>query len=228
MKIIISVLMLLSVFISEKMAIAEGSSAKDKQAGSVDITMDEKTKDPYKESQIKALGYLKLLKQKIEALGNGTSISQIEKPSNDVLHYLTGIYLHCTILKGVCPEILDSLLEVDLINSRLAKKAECPSLLGFWKHWKANDMEARQNHLVRIGFLAISSEFTRNTRPKYIKCQESIESMLDANMPDADYFKKRYEGESQSENAVSQSIKYVETASQTIPNIFTALNNMRK
>lgn len=205
--------------------------ARSKQSGLIDLKVDSTEKNPYKDAESQAIAHMKALEAKINDLENG-NVSPITRPSDAAVHHLTGIYLFCTLRKGTCPAPLDALLETDLIDSRIAKKAECPTLLTFWRDWQSNDMEQRQKFLTRIGNFSATSEFSRRERPRYIKCQETIAGLTNAPGADADFFKSRYNSApgqlSASEAAVKATLDLLEEARTSIPDIFTAIDNMKQ
>lgn len=202
----------------------EGASAL---SGTLDMKVGEDGKDPYKTGQTNAINFLAALEAKISELKGG-NISPVERPKDSAINHLTGVYLYCTITKAVCPEILDALLETDLINSRISKKAECPTLLTFWRDWQANDLEARQKFLVRIGNLGTTGDFTKNMRPKYIKCQDTIREATAGAGSDAEYFRNRYGSASSPEASIKKAADYVKTIAEHSSNIFFELEHMQK
>ncbi len=197
------------------------------QSGTLDMRIGEDGKDPYKTAQANALNFMSALQAKIPALKDG-HISAIEQPKDSAINHLTGVYLYCTITKAICPEILDALLEADLINSRISKKAECPTLLSFWKKWQANDLEARQRFLVRIGNLGTTGEFTENVRPKYIRCRDTIKQISAGDGSDVEYFKKRYGGPASPEANIKKAADYVKAIAGHTSNVFAELEHLQK
>ena len=215
------------VLVSAAFTYGQSASARPDQSGTLNMVMEEKQTNPYRESQEDAVRTLRALVGKIAELKGGT-VTPVERPKDASVHFLTGVYLYCTVTKGPCPEILDSLLEIDLINSRISRKAECPTSLTFWKDWKANDMEARQKFLVRIGLLGITDDFSRNVRPGYIKCRETIAKQIEGGNSDAEYFRQRYSSPSSPEPSIKKGSDYVQAIAGSIPDVFAALQNMKK
>ena len=218
-----------SLFMLSLFALSSPAPAQQRheQTGTLNMVIEDKSKDPYKESQANAMEAMNALSKKIEELKTG-SISRAERPKDSGVHYLTGVYLYCTITKGTCPEILDSILEIDLINSRIEKKASCPTMLSFWKDWQANDMEARQKFMVRLGYLGITNDFNRNVRPAYVKCQETIAGRIDDQASDADFFRKRYGADQSPEQSVRKTVEYLQAVSTSIGDVFLTIQNMKK
>ena len=197
------------------------------QSGMVDLNMQEKSKNPYKEGQRQAIDFIKNLIAKTNDLKSGKE-SKIDVPSDAAIHYLTGVYLYCTITKATCPELLDLIYETDLINSKISKGAECPSMLKFWHDWQNNDMENRQRFLLRVGNFAATSSFSANKRPRYIKCKESIGEELKSQKSNTEYFRERYgEGTESKASSFQKALEYTEALEKNIPDVFQALNQMK-
>ena len=223
---------LLCAFLLPSPAVAQGKpaigEAHHSQAGVMNLNVEEKAKNPYKENQKQAIEHIKALLARLNELKAGKD-SRIDSASDGAIHYMTGAYLYCTLTKGACPELLDPLFETDLINSRISKQAECPNMLKFWHDWQANDMENRQKFLVRIGNLATTSAFTANVRPRYIKCKESIDNELRTGKTNADYFRQRYADSDDSRAAsLKKALELTEAFEKSIGDIFATIQQMRK
>lgn len=159
--------------------------------GEIHIQGAEETKDPYAASQDGAIQYFQALRDKMPQMING-EVGSAPPIDPKILNYLTGAYLYCIVNTGVCPVILESILEVDIINSRLNKEPACPNMRQFWKLWLDSDMEQRHKYLVRTGHLAVTSEFKRNVRPKFVQCVETVKEQISEKGGDQQFFKKRY------------------------------------
>ena len=111
------------------------------QMGVIELKQATKSKNPFKKSQDKAISYFKKLGGHLELLANGKTI-KAPPPSSDIINHLTGVYLYCVKRKGVCPSILDAILEIDIINQKYMLNLLARQCLGFGKNgwlmtWKS-------------------------------------------------------------------------------------------
>jgi hypothetical protein len=175
------------------------------QSGEIKIEQEEKKVDSYFETEEQAIVEFDKLLSFTESK-DLKSIPDNLKLSDDILVHLNAYYLYCSTSRGVCPHILDAILEFDLINSRKNKVAACPNMLKFWKLWLDNDMEKRHQYQVKTGYIQQTTEFKNKVRPMYLKCQGTINDLLKLeNVDDNNYFINRY-----SENsAIIKSIENV-------------------
>lgn len=143
------------------------------QVGDIDLEeMEEKTKSAYQIAEADALTWLDKLKASIAQGGTGT----LEAPTDAALTYLGALYIFCVGKKGICPSILDAVLESDVIGDKTSA-AECPNMTRFWKIWVKNDFEKRAGFLTPIGNVGAMTAFNRRDRPKYIKCGETVKAV---------------------------------------------------
>lgn len=177
--------------------------------------------DGYKQEQDLTIAYFEELDKKLTALGSGGSATL--EPLNDKhIHYLTGIYLYCSIKNGACPLPLQAMLELDLASARLAKNNECPNLLSFWRAWMAADFERRWEYDANTGYLAKIMEFKSKTRPRFVKCKETVKTELAFDNSDEAFFKSRYAEGAQGIIRVRNFIKYMQTIKERVPDVFVA------
>lgn len=170
----------------------------------------------YLVNQDQAIQYFEKLEKLLVQARAGSSVSA-PLISEGALLYLTGAYLYCSVNNGVCPFILDGILESDLLNSSTTGSAACPNMTQFWKIWLKNDMEQRHKYLVKTGFLQLTSEFRQNSRPKYLKCKETIQNELASTQ-----LAQRFSVDSEKVKAVSKLVLYLKGLSKTVPNVFVA------
>ena len=195
------------------------------QQGSIELEGYKKpTTDTYELSESGAAAYIKAVR---DFAAGGGGASPIPSPSDSAIRYLAALYLHCSLAFGTCPSVLDAVLEGDLINSRLKKKADCPVSLRFWKKWIEDDMEQRQSHEVKTGYIAITNDFRLNERPRYIKCGNTIKAEIEGPNSDADYFKRRYAQGSKLLVSLEQAHRLAEQMKsakmkEKVPDIFSA------
>jgi hypothetical protein len=180
--------------------------------GSIDFEDSTASKDPYGVSQDKAVATFEELQSLAQSKGNYKTINL----STGTLGYLAGVYLFCSVSKGTCPVVLDALLEVDYLNSLHKGAPDCSVLKGFWKQWIANDMEKRHDYLVNTGYIATTQSFRRDQRPRYIRCEETVASLLKAH-PNTS---KRYDSQA---TTFAELVRLLKSVKEHIPNIFTKM-----
>ncbi len=184
-----------------------------------------KQKNPYETGLDASSAYLKGLQSTLtsNASGNANKVAEID---DDSLNFLTAAYLYCSVNNGVCQYFLDSLLEADVVNSRINKQDGCKTLRSFWKQYISNELEARHKYATKIGFLAETGDFNTKTRPKYIKCVDTVKNERVGTMSDSDFFKKRY-ADNNKIAAVTKTIEYIDDLKSKQINVFTEISNMR-
>jgi hypothetical protein len=109
------------------------------------------------------------------------------------INYMTGAYLFCIGNNGKCPLPLEALFEADIIHSKTSGKVECPTLRRFWTRWSKNGMEERQNYLVKTGNMQAFQIFETTERPRFLRCDKTIEEEFSKGPKDAPgFFSARY------------------------------------
>src|SRR5690606_18171140 len=89
-----------------------------------------------------------------------------------------------------------------LINSKLQGNVSCPNMTRFWKSWVKADMERRLEYGLKIGQLNKANEFKKMVRPRFIKCEETIENILKDSGSPSEFFGKRYGENSEHTEAI--------------------------
>lgn len=215
---------LFSIVLLISSAVGFADDGKNAQSGEVSFE-DTKNIDPratYDTTQDQTIEYFKKAAASIPTLSQ--SPSPLADLSDNMINYLNGVYLYCTINSGTCAIPLQAILEVDIINSKIKGVSECPNMKRFWKLWLANDMESRQQYLVKTGFISATSDFSRNVRPSFVRCEATITSETTSQGSAADYFKGRYgPGQpSPQTESFSRLVSLLEAVKQKVPNVFIA------
>lgn len=188
------------------------------QSGSLELELDQAVKDPYSETETASLVYFKFLQTKIAALPG--SAQTVEPPGDAIIQYLNGLYLLCSMKRGTCPTILDALLEVDLINSKINKQTACPTMKRFWKQYIDGDLEKRHRYQTQTGHITAVTDFNQKIRPRYIKCAETITQLLEGSASDTAFFQKRYAGDPPPVLAVRSVIDMINQVQSKNLNVF--------
>lgn len=214
---------LISFGISAVSAFAAPSDLSDKQVGEINLEdMETIRRDPYSVAQDAAINFFNDFATKVGTLKNKGAVT-LETLPDVALSHLANVYLYCTVRSGTCPFVLDAILESDIVNAKNGSPSICPNMERFWKVWLKNDMEKRQNFMVRTANLSATSEFTRNERPRYLKCRETVQIEIGKESSSAEFFATRYGGASGPDAAVKKLAALLTELKTKVPNIPQAL-----
>jgi hypothetical protein len=178
------------------------------------------TRTPYNRTQDEVIEYFSTLQQDITSPAALTKRPPLD-PS--WINYLNAAYLYCSVNVGVCPYIIQSIFEVDLINSKLSGSAQCPNMLAFWKGWVDSDMENRHKYLVKTAYLNTTDEFRRNERPKFLQCKKTIGDILAGAGETQGFFMKRYQPNSESAVSIAKTVQLFQELKRTVGNVIVAV-----
>ncbi len=188
--------------------------------GEIEIEQEQKEGMTYAELQDSVIDYFGKISKTIDELPN-SSFSRLPALDSKQNHFLAAVYLNCTLQKGACPEVLEGLLEAELINSKLAGKASCPNMLQLWKSYIDFEGDRRLEFNLKVSHLNKAQDFKKNSRPRYIKCQSTINSILKHSSDSANFLSTRYVSGSAARQNVSSTLAYLNYVKENIPNIFT-------
>lgn len=179
------------------------------------------------EEEEKELGYSDIQRMAIQKLNTFVSSIGEREPSlptfsDRELNYFSAAYLFCTVRKGNCPMILQTLFEVDLVKSVQTQQDICPNLTGLWKYWIENDMERRMELDVPIGLIDKYQRFKKQARPKFIKCKETIQAVRERSPQGAEFFRNRYGGDSPQRKEILKAIALLQALEKKKINLFTS------
>lgn len=192
------------------------------QFGALELDLEEKKKNPYREAQDAAISYFENLSTQMSQLSAGSSLRAAEI-SDDVLHHLSGVYLYCAVNSGTCPVVLDAVLEVDVINSRIDGKSACPNMKRFWKRWVKNGLEERHKYMVKTSFINEHTRFNSSERPKYLKCEETVQAVIQGVPSNQTFFRDRYRSGSPQSTLSSRMVELLTKVKEKVPNVFIAM-----
>lgn len=224
-----SALLLAAIFLETSPSAAQSRGAarsRPSQFGSIDLEQDKVSLDPYMVSQDAALALFKSMEGIAKQLSQAGTTSSLAV-SDDVVNYLTGVYLYCSIRNGTCPVVLEALFEIEVINARSSGKSECSVLPRFWKIWVKNDMEKRQEYSIATGFLDASQKFKDEVRPKYVRCNESLGQELGGAGNITSFFKDRYREGTRAAALPGKMVALIELLKAKVPNVFYATGAMK-
>ena len=191
------------------------------QFGEIALEEEEARGNPYTISQDRAIAFFKVMDTRVKLLSQGKDAGPAEIPE-DAINYLTGVYLYCASNSGICPLILEAILEADIINSRLAGKADCPQMKKFWTQWVRSDMEQRLGYLVKTGFMNTVTDFNTRERPAFIRCQDTVKERISSPGTNQEYFKTRYAKDSRPAVLAVKMATLLQGVKQKVTNVFAA------
>lgn len=205
----------------------ETSTPSKKQIGEISMQFeDDKTERSYKEMTADVIEKLKTFHSRISS---SESLKTADSPlfDDEELYYLAAAHLDCSIRSGVCTLIPQALFEIDLVRNAITPKSGCKTLTPFWKHWVDADMERRVDLNIKVADLEKRAEFKRTQRPKYLKCMNTIETMLSEITDNQKYLRDRYSANNGKKDVPLKLAIYLETLNQKIPNIFISTKTRR-
>ncbi|MFM1847293.1 MAG: hypothetical protein RL417_767 [Pseudomonadota bacterium] len=202
--------------------LAQQSAPGSAQVGEIELEDTSPVRrNPYQVGQDSAVAYFQGFTQTIEALRT-TGSGSLEPLSEGAINHLVGVYLYCTVRSGACPLVLDAILEIDVVNAKNGEAQACPNMERFWKAWVRSDMEKRQNFLVRTAHMNTTSEFTRNKRPRYLKCRETVQVEIGKGGDSKTFFASRYETGSGPDEQVRKLAAFLTELKAKVPNTVEA------
>lgn len=196
---------------------AAGQVRKD-LVGGIDVEVPD-TSTPYDRQERNVLKYFEDLGQSLPSRASG-NLNPLENLSPKVLEYLTASYLYCSIESGTCQVLLDSILEIDIINSLISSKPDCPNMVAFWKLWIADQMEQRHQYNTKVAYVLASDKFNREIRPRYIRCQGTVKEILESASNKAVFLRKRYSSDGEVAENLKKTNALFKKIHEEIPNIF--------
>lgn len=216
------VLLLTSNSIIPERARAQGDS----QMGVIDLDLSSDRPTPsYTKIQDETIGAFSKLKEIPQALSSSGNAA-VPPFSDDMLSYLSAVYLYCAINNGTCPLVLNALLEVDLIRSKVSGQVSCPTMKRFWNAWVASDMEERHKFQVRTSHINAYTQFNTQTRPRYLRCEATIQDELTGNAPATRFFSVRYRSGSPAASYFGQMESLLIQLKERVPNVFAATGSL--
>ncbi len=190
------------------------------QSGEIQLELGErKNINTYRVVQDRTIAKIADLEKQMLNLAAGSK-STIKAFDDYELNFLATVYLYCSMQTGVCPRVLQTLFEVDFINSSLNQKSSCPNLTRFWKKWIEGDMERRLEYKLQVGQFAKRQAFNKKARPKFIKCRNTIDLVRKKYPEGTPPFTKRYEEGSSQIRAVQKTLALLQVIKKKVPNVF--------
>jgi hypothetical protein len=202
----------------------KAAQTKHATSGDIELEVEAKKKDPYLAAQEAALTYFQDLRGKLLSVSSNTQ--KLIIPDTNIINYLNGLYLFCSIKKGTCPAILEVLFEIDLVNSRLSNATVCPVLKGFWKKYLSNDFDDRMKFNTSTGFISKINEFNAKERPKFVRCEETLKEIFKSGSSPSNLFASRYSNNSRTIKALDEVISLINAVSENGTNVFQATGTM--
>ena len=164
---------LVLVTASEGMAQANTKKGLDRLSGEIQFDSSQQTNSsPQKASEDSAKKWLRSV---TSAATTGQAVPSLDDAAAT---YMGALYLYCLKRVGVCPFVLNTILEADITNAYGVGTPECPSMSRFWKAWLRGEMEQRAKFLLSIASGPAVADFNMRKRPAYVKCKETVASAL--------------------------------------------------
>ncbi len=169
----------------------------EKQFGQIELQKDEVKVDPYTQSENDAIEFIDTVKKATTTLSTAGEVKEIPTPSDLTIQHVANAYLFCSIKKGICPEYLQTLREVDVINSiQNPNNNSCKTMKAFWNVWNMTNMQRKLDHQVKISQMAARNQFNKTILPHYMDegCSNYLEQIAkEVKASKEATLKKRYE-----------------------------------
>lgn len=188
-------------------------------SGELDIEQDDPNRGSYRAVEGQTIAYFKTIGDRIAALVSG-EVSKIDPVGDAELHHLSGVYLYCSMTYGACPFILETLMEIDVTNSRVSGTVSCDNTTRFLTHYAQNDMHKRLNYLIPTALMNTKSNFELATLPKFVACKDTVKQILGKFAKDPAYPSIRYAERSEPVMAVKKTNLILRTVKTKVGNIF--------
>ena len=108
--------------------------------------------------------------------GGEGKVTELDAPTAS---YLSVLYLYCTVKKGPCPFILETLLDSDIITARSEKTTTCTSMTRFFKGYLSNALDDRAKFLYSVTQGLEMANFNTQSRPRFIECRETVAAIVE-------------------------------------------------
>ncbi len=187
--------------------------------GTVDIQEFDKKKDSYKETRSKVENVFTELLEIASGIKPPKKLSDFD---NAMANYVAASYMLCVSKTGSCEQLLDAVLELEVLNSKIQGKAACPNLLLGWKIWVETDMERRVGHRLSIPLAKKFEAFKKEGRPKYLRCQPTVENII-GNSPQDVFFQQRYGKGKEAAKKIQWYRDFLLLVHEKYPNLFRSL-----
>ena len=197
--------------------------------GDIEFEGDAKVRDPYSETRDDLIARLSVLSQFTAKPISEPDFESFALGEPHFVH-LNALYLYCSVKKGTCPDVLDTVLELDIIQSQLEGNAECSHMKHFWKTWIANDMQRRHQFQVKTGFLKDTEDFKKTTLPRYLRCSQTVAEELKSTKKTAttvEFFTNRYYLPSVPRQAITNTLGLLEEAKKNNINLLFVTGTKR-
>lgn len=173
--------------------------------------------DGYQQEQDETIAYFDSLLETIRT----SNYANLTPLTPRMIHYLSGVYLYCSIKNGACPLVLEALLEADVILARVKQSSECPNLTAFWREWMSNEFEKRLDYTQNT-YLNRVLEFKARERPRYIKCRETVAYEIKSSDDNATFFAKRYRPESGNYKSIDKFSRFLKALKTQVQDVFSS------
>ena len=220
---LLSLLLVVTTLTSPLPCLSQQAGNRPELSGEIQIdTAEEADKSSYPVVQKNVIQFFRHMDAQVAQLGT-SGTAHVPVLAEAEYQYLTAVYLYCAVQQGVCQQVLDTLLEVDVIKSRLSKSPDCQTLTTFWRLWLKNDMERRQQYLVKTAFLNETEKFRINERNGYINCKPTVTKEISSTLSDRDFFADRYQAQSVKSGLFKRTALLLDGIKNKVPNLYQAL-----
>lgn len=133
---------------------------------------------PASNSQVDALVALEDWSAKLNTIVAGSGEGRVPDLDQNTVSYLSVLYLFCSVKRGPCPFILETLLDSDIAMARADKESKCPLTKRFFKSYVSQSLDERAKFLFSLTQGLEMAKFNTNERPRFVECKETVSAII--------------------------------------------------
>lgn len=128
--------------------------------------------------QLEAQDSIEAWIKKAQSAAKSGGEAPLEDLDSETASYLSVLYFYCTAKEGPCPFVLDSVLDVEIMQARASKDASCVTMKRFFKSYLKHGLDDRGKFLYSLTRGLEMASFNEQSRPRYLDCQETVGAIM--------------------------------------------------
>lgn len=133
---------------------------------------------PTSNSQVDALNALEDWGAKLQTIVASSGEGKVPDLDQNTVSYLSVLYLFCSVKRGPCPFILETVLDSDIAVARADKEVTCPLTKRFFKSYVSQSLDERGKFLFSLSQGLEMAKFNTNERPRFVECTETVSAII--------------------------------------------------
>jgi hypothetical protein len=131
-----------------------------------------------KNQQTEALAALDTWGAQLQTIVTTSGEGKTPELDQNTVSYLSVLYLFCSVKRGPCPFILETILDSDIAASRADKEVKCALMSRFFKSYLSQSLDERGKFLFSLTEGLEIAKFNTTERPRFVECKETVSAML--------------------------------------------------